>query len=297
MGIAVLMPVLNGAQHLPQQLYSLARQTHLPSTLIVSDDGSSDETRAVVRNFARSAPFEVILIAGPGRGYASNVMALLDHASNGAIAFCDQDDVWTDDRLARGMQAIGQRKEPAVHVVGRRALGRGRVGGDRRLPRPQCLFATALIQNLAPANATLINAPAAEMLRRAAGRLHAPPPFPDWWSFGLVAGCDGTILHDREAGVLYRETGQNVLGSVRSPAGMRRRLRYLYDGRFGLWLRQNTRALLTGQDRMTPDAQARLTAFATALEQRRTADWLALSDRRGLCEKMLLKLVANYGLI
>lgn len=297
MGVAVLMPVLNGAQFLPDQLGSLARQTSLPSRLIVSDDGSYDGTQAIVQTFATSAPFEVALVDGPGRGFARNVMSLLDHAPSGAIAFCDQDDVWTQDRLARGMRAIARRNEPALHVVGRRALGHGRVGGDRRITPPDCPFATALVQNLAPANATLINAPAAELIRAAARRMHDAPPFPDWWSFGLITGSGGTILRDAKPGVLYRETGQNVLGSVRSPAGMRRRIRYLSDGHFGEWLRQNTRALLMGQDLLTPEAQARLRAFATALDQRRTSDWLALSDRRGLCEKMLLKLVANYGLI
>jgi glycosyltransferase involved in cell wall biosynthesis len=297
MEATVLMPVLNGATHLEAQLDSLARQSLPPGRLIVSDDGSRDDSGNILRRFAQKAPFEVRLSDGPRRGYAANVMALLDAAPDGPVAFCDQDDIWLPDRIERGMGAVARLNQPGLHVVARRPFGRTGARRDRRAQAGERPFATALVQNLAPANATLLNPAAAAVMRDGAARLSALPAFPDWWIFGVVTGMEGTVVHDAAPGILYRTHGGNVLGTSRSLSGVRRRIGYLCDGTFGDWLRQNTRALLEVAELLTPPAQERLHRFSAALEAGRGRDWLALSDRRGACEKMLLKLASGLGLI
>lgn len=297
MSATILMPVLNGAGHLPEQLDSLGRQTVPPAALVVSDDGSADGSRAVVRAFAARAPFEVRLRRGPGRGYAANVMALLEDAPDGAVIFSDQDDIWATDRLERGLTAIGGLNAPALHVAARQVFGRRTYRGERTLIPPPCPFATALVQNVAPANATLMNAAAAHVIRRAAARLSAPPPFPDWWIYGLITGIGSEVVHDHACGVHYREHAGNLLGSIRSCAGVRRRIGYMLNGTYGLWLRQNTRALEEVADLFTPEARTRLYAFSRALAAGRSRDWLALSSRTGGGEKLLLRGAAGLGLI
>ncbi|WP_375173915.1 glycosyltransferase [Pseudooceanicola sp.] len=296
MEITVLMPVLNGGVHLVPQLESLADQSHLPTRLILSDDGSSDGTLARARAFARRAPFEVRILTGPRQGYAANVLSLLHVAPGGAVAYCDQDDIWAKDRIARGLAALRRIEDPALHVVARRPFG-GRRLGDRRGGARPCPFATALVQNLAPANATLLNPAAAAAMRRGAGRLAIPPPFPDWWAYGLITGMDGRVLFDAAPGVFYRDHGANFLGSARSFAGIRRRVGYLCDGSFGSWLRQNTRALNAVSDMLSPAARDRLSRFSAALAAGRGAGWLALADRADVAEWMLLRVAASLRLV
>lgn len=55
------MCTYNGARWLPEQLASFAAQDHDNWTLVVSDDGSSDDTCDVVRGFAKD--HRVILFA------------------------------------------------------------------------------------------------------------------------------------------------------------------------------------------------------------------------------------------
>ena len=54
--ITILMASYNGAAHIGAQLESLAAQSHRDWRLIVSDDGSSDATCAIVEAFAARLP-------------------------------------------------------------------------------------------------------------------------------------------------------------------------------------------------------------------------------------------------
>lgn len=261
MDISILMPVLNGAPFLEQQLDSLARQSRPPTRVIVSDDGSRDASPKIVAQFARTAPFEVIRKKGPGGGYGANAMSLLTDAPDGALAFCDQDDIWLEDRLARGARIVGERSGPALHVVAR---------GGRRRSRPQghradC-FAMALLRNGAPANATLINPHASVIIRRAAQRLSVAPAFPDWWIYGLMVALGVPVVKDPQAGLVYRSHRTNMLGSPRSIRGAWRRANYLARGTYGSWIRQNARALTESSDILPADAKRDLSALTSVLD-------------------------------
>ena len=95
------MATFNGALYLHEQLASLAAQTLLPFELVVTDDGSSDRTKAIVETFAATAPFQVHWSANPSRlGYRANFMRAVSLCAGDLIAFCDQDDIWYPEKLA-----------------------------------------------------------------------------------------------------------------------------------------------------------------------------------------------------
>ena len=113
--VAILLSTFNGARFLPAQLESLLGQTFEEWTLYWRDDGSTDNSVAVVEAFARAA--------GQGRCVqvqctttrlrpAASYLALLaavQHllAEEDMVAFADQDDVWLPEKLARGVAALG----------------------------------------------------------------------------------------------------------------------------------------------------------------------------------------------
>lgn len=100
--ISIVMATYNGARFLREQLESLARQTLAPLELVVSDDGSTDDTLAVVEEFARSSQFPVkVSVNERNLGYADNFLAASERADGDYIAFCDQDDVWLPDKISR----------------------------------------------------------------------------------------------------------------------------------------------------------------------------------------------------
>jgi len=105
--VSVAMATYNGAGYLPGQLQSLASQTRPPVELVVTDDGSTDSTLAILAEFSRTAPFPVRLHENEQRlGYRANFMRAASLCRSDYIAFCDQDDVWLADKLRRCVEVL-----------------------------------------------------------------------------------------------------------------------------------------------------------------------------------------------
>ena len=90
----------NGRKHIRRQLDSLAAQTLIPAELVVTDDGSDDDTISVVDAFAKNAPFAVKVFRNEVRlGYRKNFMRAASLCQSELIAFCDQDDYWYPNKI------------------------------------------------------------------------------------------------------------------------------------------------------------------------------------------------------
>ncbi|MCW6506515.1 glycosyltransferase family 2 protein [Lichenifustis flavocetrariae] len=99
--LSVAMATYNGARFLRHQLDSLAAQALLPDELVVTDDGSTDATLALLEDFAASAPFPVRVHRNRDQlGYRANFLHCASLCTGDLIAFCDQDDVWLPTKLA-----------------------------------------------------------------------------------------------------------------------------------------------------------------------------------------------------
>jgi glycosyltransferase involved in cell wall biosynthesis len=98
--ISVAMTTFNGARYLGEQLTSLSSQSVKPLELVVCDDGSTDETVTILQSFSALAPFTVRIFQNAERlGYQQNFMKAASLCKGSLIAFCDQDDIWNDDKL------------------------------------------------------------------------------------------------------------------------------------------------------------------------------------------------------
>jgi glycosyltransferase involved in cell wall biosynthesis len=103
--VSIVMCTFNGASYLPFQLESLLMQSLRPDEIVIGDDGSTDATLELLREFrerAEQAGIEVRLRQNPRNlGYVENFSAGLREASGELLFLCDQDDVWHPDKLAR----------------------------------------------------------------------------------------------------------------------------------------------------------------------------------------------------
>ena len=116
MRISVAMCTYNGAAFLPAQLESIAQQTRPPDEIIVCDDASTDETRAILQSFARGSSIPLSLyFSDENAGSVKNFERAIGLCSGDVIALSDQDDVWRADKL----QLIEQSfiSNPAAGVV------------------------------------------------------------------------------------------------------------------------------------------------------------------------------------
>jgi Glycosyltransferases involved in cell wall biogenesis len=100
--ISIAMATYNGARYIREQLDSLAAQTLLPCELVVTDDGSTDATLEIVRDFALEAPFPVRVHSNENRlGFGDNFLLAASLCEGELIAFCDQDDIWLPEKITR----------------------------------------------------------------------------------------------------------------------------------------------------------------------------------------------------
>jgi rhamnosyltransferase len=103
--VCILMATYNGGQFLQQQLESLRAQTFENWQLLISDDGSQDNTLALLREYAKiDARIKLLPNKKTARGACQNFGYL---ASKGLeteadyFFFCDQDDVWNKNKIAQ----------------------------------------------------------------------------------------------------------------------------------------------------------------------------------------------------
>lgn len=216
--ISVCIPTFNGEQYIGAQLESILASP-LVNEVIVSDDGSRDQTIEAIKTFNDD---RIKLIKGPRSGVISNYEYLLSQVSGDYIFLADQDDVWLPQK-AKIMLKHLQDADMVVcdcQVVDEQlnlmypsffALRHSGPGLARNLLRNHYLgccmaFRKSLLSFALP----------------------FPPDLPmhDWW-LGLVAEVFGKVVFIDQQLVMYRRHGGNVsLTSERSRVPMLTRLRW-----------------------------------------------------------------------
>ncbi|MEO8883601.1 MAG: glycosyltransferase family 2 protein [Devosia sp.] len=272
--IAVLLGTFNGARFLDEQLQSLADQKVARLDIYASDDGSGDDTLAILARWKaawRKGVFEIS--AGPGKGFSENFRSLVLSAGERAdadfIAFCDQDDIWDADKLTAAVGALsGAAGRPAVYFSRTRLIdAKGRPFGISPLFRRQPGFRNAVVQSIGGGNTMVLNAKGLALFAQSARRTSFVAH--DWWGYIIVSGAGGFVHYDPEPHVDYR---QHEANSVGSNVGMRARLKRLgrqFDGAFAGWNTTNTTALGKCLDLLSPEARTVLAEF-TAMRRKRS---------------------------
>ena len=98
--LSIILPTYNRAAFLPQAFDSIRSQTFEGWELIIVDDGSTDNTREVVEQFAREAPQSVRYVFQENRGPGPARNLGIESARGQYVAFFDSDDVWLAHHLA-----------------------------------------------------------------------------------------------------------------------------------------------------------------------------------------------------
>jgi len=215
--ISVCLAAFNGERHIGAQIASILASP-LVTEVLVSDDGSTDGTRAAV---AAIADPRVKLLSGPGRGVIRNVEFLLGRAAGEYIFLADQDDVWLERKVDATLRAL----EQADLVVSDCAI----VDEQLKVVTPSFFAARGSGPGLAKNFLRNSFLGCCMALRR--GVLDYVLPIPaavpmhDWW-IGLMASRKGRVRFLDEVLVLYRRHGANATYAVISEASLLQQLRW-----------------------------------------------------------------------
>lgn len=258
---AIVLCVLNGADYLIPQLQSLYRQTDSDFALYISDDGSTDRSPELTAE--HTDPHTTRFFQGLQKGFCHHFLHTLarTETTHQYYAFCDQDDVWHQDKLER---AIAQLKTvpkhiPALYCSRTEIIDAegNRIGESPLFAHPPS-FANALVQNIGGGNTMVMNRAARDLVISTAvtGIISH-----DWWAYLVVAGAGGAVVYDPRPSLGYRQHGHNAIGANQNWKARAQRARALLKGRFRDWNSAHLAALERSRHLLTEEAQRQLQAF------------------------------------
>lgn len=114
--VSVCMPVYNASRYLRECIDSVLSQTFVDFEFLIVDDGSDDDSAAIVESYADPR----IRLIRREHGYIASLNCLLDEARGRYIARMDADDVMLPDRLR--LQFDYMEAHPDVDVLGGGAI-------------------------------------------------------------------------------------------------------------------------------------------------------------------------------
>ena len=128
--ISVIMPCYNAAGFLSEALESVLGQTYPSIELIVVDDGSTDDSLAILRGYGD----RIKLVTQPNQGPYPARNNGLEHAAGEYIAFLDADDWWRPDCLEKLHEALDRCNSCALSYCGWHSVGLKGKRGEPYVP-------------------------------------------------------------------------------------------------------------------------------------------------------------------
>jgi glycosyltransferase involved in cell wall biosynthesis len=266
--VNILLCTWNGNQFLEQQLDSIRQQDYKNICLWISDDGSTDNTLALLQKQQVLFGDERFhILQGPQNGFARNFLSMLTNADikGEYFAICDQDDIWEKNKLTRAiLQLKSMTHSKALlycsrtRLVDRNNLEIGYSNNYRKTPS----FANAIVQNIAGGNTMVINKIARGILLRVSKNLEVV--YHDWWIYIVVTAVGGEVSYDSYPSIRYRQHANNQIGSNTSLLSKVFRLKHLLKGRFKTWNDTNIAAIKRIENELSPQNKIVYEKFSNA---------------------------------
>ncbi len=112
--VSVIMPCFNHGRFLRESIAGVLNQSWQPEELVVVDDGSTDDSRAVMLDVAHRDDRVKLVLRESNRGPSRSRNDALRIAVGDYVAFCDADDVWLPQKLEVQVEALRQRPDCAA---------------------------------------------------------------------------------------------------------------------------------------------------------------------------------------
>lgn len=112
--VSVVVPSYNHAQFIEATLRSIMKQTLAPEQLLVIDDGSSDESPAVIERVLNECPFPSELIARNNRGLCATLNEGFARTRGDYFAYLGSDDLWLPDFLKARVGLLESRSDAVL---------------------------------------------------------------------------------------------------------------------------------------------------------------------------------------
>ncbi|HEM6309608.1 TPA: glycosyltransferase family 2 protein [Streptococcus suis] len=228
MKVNILMSTYNGQQFLAEQIRSIQEQTFSEWTLLIRDDGSTDQTREIIEEFEKkdSRIRFIEKATHKNLGVIKSFHHLLRYEKADYYFFSDQDDVWLPDKLEVSLREAQSypADQPLMVYMDLTVVNQDLQVMTESMIRSQSHHAnTQLVQELTENTVTggvaMINHSLAELWTGTEDIL-----MHDWY-LALLASALGKLVFIDKPGELYRQHADNVLGARTLPKRFKKWIR------------------------------------------------------------------------
>lgn len=110
--VSVLVITFNAQKYVIECLESIEKQTYQEMEIIISDDASSDETTALIKQFQQKSNRVIKFQVNPHRlGTYKNLQKAYDLCTGRYIAYLEGDDYWTDsEKISKQIKILNEQK-------------------------------------------------------------------------------------------------------------------------------------------------------------------------------------------
>ena len=221
--IQILLAVFNGAQYLEAQIESLRAQSYSNWELLISDDGSSDGSTEIIDFYCKLDSRIHLVLDGVVAGSAKrNFFNLLNLADSDYVMFCDQDDVWDDDKIEKTLNRMHDiearySRMPVLVSTDLRVVDQNldlisesflRMSG---MKSSKVDFGYFMSSCLVTGCTMMINRSLCDLVQRVSLNLDSVLMH-DWW-LSLVASAFGQVSYIDSQTISYRQHGSNSVGA------------------------------------------------------------------------------------
>lgn len=212
--VLILMSTYNGEKYLSEQLESLIKQTYKNIKIIIRDDGSKDNTINIIKDFKKNND-NIVLIEGENKGFIKSFFELINLAEDADYyAYCDQDDVWMEDKIERAVEFLSKtnKNKPALYFSNSDYYDENMNYLATAEKNKIYNFRNSLVECVTQGMTMIINNKIRELIK-------ANNPqnslYHDWWTYMICSGF-GEIIYDNKSLVKYRRHNKSVTVEGRS---------------------------------------------------------------------------------
>ena len=225
--VSVVMPVYNAEAYIGEALESMIRQTFRAFELIAVDDGSTDESAAILERYQRRDPRLTILRLDHG-GIVAALNAGIERSAGAFVARMDADDIALPRRLER--QVSFMRRHPEIGVCGcwLRSIGEGPAHEFRYETRHGEIVASLVFDSPMPHPASVFRT---DVLRAPEGRYRDDYPNTEDYDLWTRLSTMTRLANIPRVMYLYRQYPAQV---TRSRPNHQREFRRMHLARLGI---------------------------------------------------------------
>lgn len=234
--ITVLMSTFNGggpSGYLRTQLDTIMAQKNVEVSLYVRDDGSTDDTLDIIKEYAKRFGNIELVEANENLGACHSFLRLISTEIDcDYFALSDQDDIWDENKLSVGISKLKElpQDEPALYYSNLRIVDMQNnyirlAHSEPQVPKNKYTF----LADPLPAGCTCIyNKELAQIAWKVKPQAYS---MHDTWLYNTAA-MFGNTVYDFEPHINYRQHNDNVSGAAKkffSFDGIRRQLHYFFS--------------------------------------------------------------------